>query len=84
MGMTSVSPGRQSRVNGVAVDSTVTSTSAQMNSTCRLARSTPGSSPASHRIWNPLQIPSTGPPSAANDRIASMTGATRASAPQRR
>src|SRR3989442_4437820 len=32
---------------------------------------TPGSSPASHRIWNPLHEPSTSPPPATNSRSAS-------------
>ena len=62
----------------MASDSTATVTSAQRNSSCLFARSTPGSSPASHRIWKPLQIPSTGPPSAANARTAPITGARRA------
>ena len=35
-------------------------------------------------ICNGFQIPSTGPPSSANRRTASITGATRAIAPQRR
>ena len=37
-------------------------TSRQTNSRSRFRRSTPGSRPASQRIWKPLQIPSTGPP----------------------
>ena len=39
---------------------------------------------ASVRIWKPLQIPSTGPPSPAKRSTARMTGAKRAIAPQRR
>ena len=49
---------------------------------CGSAR--PGSSPDSHRIWKPLQIPSTGPPRSANARTSSITGANRAIAPHRR
>ena len=57
---------------------------AQMNFSFAFRISTPGSSPASHRIWKPLQTPSTRPPSAAYLRTASMTGARAAIAPQRR
>ena len=71
-------------MKGVRVDSTMTGTSAQTNSSWRFGRNTPGSSPASQRIWNPLQMPITGPPSSANARTASITGAVRAIAPQRR
>ena len=39
--------------------------------------STPGKRPASHRIWKPLQTPSTRPPWSANLRTASMMGAAR-------
>ncbi len=45
---------------------------------------TPGRSPDSHRIWNPLQMPRTGPPAFANATTSSITGEKRASAPQRR
>ena len=38
------------------------------------ARRTPGRSPASQRIWKPLQMPSTGPPSAANRATARHHG----------
>ena len=84
IGITSSSPGVHAAVKGVAVDSTVTVTSAQTNSSWRFGASTPGSSPASQRIWKPLQMPSTGPPSAANAADGSITGAKRAIAPQRR
>ena len=50
----------------------------------RFGSSAPGSRPASHRTWKPLQIPSTGPPSRANAVTASMTGEKRAIAPTRR
>ena len=46
--------------------------------------STPGSMPASHRIWKPLQIPITSPPASACARTACITGEKRAIAPQRR
>ena len=44
----------------------------------------PGSRPASVSTWKPLQIPTTGPPSAAKSATASMTGENRAMAPGRR
>ncbi len=44
----------------------------------------PGSRPASHRTWNPLQTPSTSPPSRAKRSTSSMTGEKRAIAPTRR
>ena len=49
-----------------------------------LGSSAPGSSPASHSTWNPLQMPSTGPPASANSCTDSITGEKRAIAPQRR
>ena len=55
-----------------------------MNESDSFGRSTPGSSPASQSTWKPLQIPSTSPPSSAKRRTASITGAKRAIAPQRR
>ena len=45
---------------------------------------TPGKRPASHRIWKPLQTPSTSPPRAACSPTARMIGALAAIAPQRR
>ena len=44
----------------------------------------PGSRPASVSTWKPLQMPITGPPSAANSATAPMTGEKRAMAPGRR
>ena len=44
----------------------------------------PGSRPASVRTWNPLQMPTTGPPAAANACTAPITGENRAMAPGRR
>ena len=55
-----------------------------MNSSVAFGRSVPGSSPASHSTWKPLQIPSTSPPSSAKARTDSITGEKRAIAPQRR
>ena len=46
--------------------------------------SAPGSSPASHRTWKPLQMPHTKPPRSANSPTCSITGAKRAIAPVRR
>ena len=46
--------------------------------------SAPGSSCASHRIWKPLQMPSTGSPALAAGISSAITGANRAMAPQRR
>ena len=40
--------------------------------------------PASSRTWKPLQMPSTGPPAAANSATAFITGEKRAIAPVRR
>ena len=55
-----------------------------MNFSFELRISTPGSNPDSHRIWKPLQTPSTRPPLPAKARTASMIGARAAIAPQRR
>ena len=44
----------------------------------------PGSRPASSSTWNPLQMPSTGPPRSANALTAAMIGEKRAMAPVRR
>ena len=71
-------------MSGEPVVSTRTCTHRQTNLSDRLRISAPGSSPASHRIWKPLQMPRTGPPAAANARTASITGANRAMAPVRR
>jgi hypothetical protein len=50
----------------------------------RLRSIAPGSSPASSRIWNPLQMPMTGPPPEANAFTSRMIGEKRAMAPVRR
>ena len=84
IGITRLCPGSQRDVSAVSFRSTRNATSRQMNESDAFGRSTPGSSPASQRIWKPLQMPSTSPPSAANRVTASMIGANRAIAPQRR
>ena len=43
-----------------------------------------GQQPDSHKIWKPLQMPSTNPPPSANLRTDSMTGENLAMAPVRR
>jgi hypothetical protein len=50
----------------------------------RFRSSAPGTRPASASTWNPLQIPSTGPPPAANSATERMTGENRAMTPARR
>ena len=55
-----------------------------MKRSSTLRSSAPGRRPASQRTWKPLQIPSTGPPSAANLATASIAGEKRAIAPARR
>ena len=55
-----------------------------MNRSPLLRTSAPGSRCASHRIWNPLQIPSTGRPARAAGTRSAMIGANRAIAPHRR
>ncbi|GBC86832.1 hypothetical protein HRbin12_00831 [bacterium HR12] len=84
MGISSTSPGASPSVRGEREVSTRTCTTRQMNRSERLRIKAPGSSPASQRIWNPLQIPTTGPPAAANRTTSSMIGAKRAIAPHRR
>jgi hypothetical protein len=58
--------------------------SRQMNESDSFGRRTPGRSPASQRIWKPLQMPRTRPPSAAKSATAAIAGEKRAIAPQRR
>ncbi len=64
--------------------STRRSTGRETNDSRLFRISAPGSSPASHRIWNPLQMPSTGPPAWAKACTAGMIGLNRAMAPERR
>ena len=61
-----------------------TRTARLMNRRPALRVSAPGSRCASHRIWKPLQMPSTGSPSRAAGISSDITGANRAMAPQRR
>ena len=55
-----------------------------MNRRPALRVSAPGSRCASHKIWNPLQMPSTGRPTRAAGTSSLITGANLAMAPQRR
>ena len=71
-------------MKAVSVRSTTTPTWRQMKRSPTFGSSAPGRSPASHRIWKPLQMPSTGPPSRAKAMTDSMTGEKRAIAPTRR
>jgi len=84
MGMRRTWPSRSPRVNGVRADSTRRKTVVQQNRSERFRSIAPGSSPTSSSTWNPLQMPSTGPPRAANARTADMIGAVAATAPARR
>jgi hypothetical protein len=71
-------------VSTVSVSTTSTSMKRQMNARSRLAISAPGSMPASHSTWNPLQIPTTGAPASAMRPTSAITGEKRAMAPVRR
>ena len=82
--MRSTWPGRAREVKGGAACSTRTCCQAHTKSRSRLRSSAPGSRPASHSTWKPLQVPSTGPPASAKRRTAAITGEKRAIAPQRR
>ena len=83
-GTRSTSPSAQRAVQGVAALSTVSSTWRQTKRRLVLGSSAPGRWPASQSTWKPLQIPSTGPPSAMKSATASITGEKRAMAPTRR
>src|SRR5580704_17383747 len=71
-------------VNGPTARTTSSSTCRKTNFKETFGRSAPGSKPASHSTWNPLQMPSTSPPSRANSSTSAITGANRAIAPARR
>ena len=71
-------------MNGESPSSATISTCRQTKRRPSFGSSAPGSSPASHSTWKPLQIPSTGPPSAAKAATASIAGEKRAIAPARR
>ena len=70
-------------MNGVSSRSGAIATSWPANRSDALRSSAPGTSPASASTWNPLQMPSTSPPSAANAPTARMTGLNRAMTPAR-
>ncbi len=59
------SPTSQPRVHALAVCTTSSVVWRMAKRRSVLGSSAPGSRPASHRTWKPLQMPSTGPPSAA-------------------
>ncbi len=84
MGIRTTSPGAYRRVKGVSVRSTRRWTHSHRKAAPALRTRAPGSRPASRRTWNPLQIPSTSPPAAANRRTARSTGLVAATAPGRR
>ena len=71
-------------MNIVSDDSTRRWIGAQTNLSEALRSSAPGSKPASHAIWNPLQNPTTGPPLSACLTTSRMIGLKRAIAPARR
>ncbi len=83
-GIDSRSPSVHAFVNGVSACSTTSSTCRQTKRSDLFGSSAPGSKPASHSTWKPLQMPSTGPPSRAKSITDSMIGAKRAIAPTRR
>ena len=83
-GIDSLSPGAHARVKAVSALTTSTSTWRQMKRRSAFGSSAPGSRPASHSTWKPLQMPSTRPPSRANSMTDSITGEKRAIAPTRR
>ena len=82
--MRSLWPTSHALVSTVAVVSTRSSTVSHKNFKPAFFCRPPGSSRASVSTWNPLQIPTTGPPAAANSVTALITGEKRASAPVRR
>src|SRR5439155_1145943 len=69
---------------GLEVCSTRRLTASQMNDSPSLRTRAPGSNPASHTTWKPLQIPRTNPPSFAKRTTEPITGENRAMAPHRR
>ena len=83
-GIDSRSPSTQAFVKRVPARSTTRSTWRQTKRSDLFGSSAPGSSPASHSTWKPLQMPSTSPPARANSTTDSMIGAKRAIAPTRR
>src|SRR6266403_991222 len=78
MGILRIWPFPAALVNGVSVCSTRMCTWRQMKRRPLLRIIAPGSKPASHRIWKPLQTPSTIPPLLANFSTDFITGEKRA------
>src|SRR5439155_8842657 len=76
MGTWSTSPGANPSTRS-APRSVRMLTHRQTNDSPRFLIRAPGRRPASQRIWNPLQMPNTGPPPSANSRTAAITGANR-------
>ena len=83
-GIDSRSPFSHARVHGIDALTTSSSTWRQTNRSDVFGSSAPGSSPASHSTWKPLQMPSTSPPLRAKRSTSPMIGAKRAIAPTRR
>ena len=84
MGMRSSVPTGTPAVSTESELSTRTVTVAHTKRRPRFFWRAPGRRPASVSTWKPLQMPTTGPPSAANRATASITGEKRAMAPGRR
>ena len=83
-GIESRSPASISPAKGPWKSSATSSTCRQTKRSPSLGSRAPGSRPASQSTWKPLQMPSTGPPSAAKRPTASIAGENRAIAPARR
>jgi hypothetical protein len=83
-GTTISSPGAKSRVQAVPAFSTRSRWSRQTKCRWSFLTIAPGSRCDSHRIWKPLQIPSTGSPPRAASTTLTIIGANREIAPARR
>ena len=83
-GSTARRPPRTRRSTSCRALTTSSATWRQTNRSDVFGSSAPGSSPASHSTWKPLQMPSTSPPWRAKRSTSSMIGEKRASAPARR
>ena len=84
MGTCSSVPTATPRVSTERAEATRTPAVVHKKRSPRFFCSAPGRRPASVRTWKPLQMPTTGPPAAANAATAPMTGEKRARAPGRR
>ena len=82
--MVTSAPSSYDDVHGVRLFSMRSRWSRQTNLRWSLRISAPGSRWDSHRIWKPLQMPSTGMPFPAAATTSVITGANREMAPQRR